>query len=376
MFSERNCLYIRGIWLIALLFLLSFLSNQVLSQRLNESASDTLQISKEAINLSVEAENLRTDLTKAINQGFSKAYSDSILKVKNLLLGYHSEKRPGKYDFDFITFTCLDTFSNDYFLSNISYYKLKVEKEVAEPPLISRKSEIDSMQIKEEVPGKIFIKNRDKIRNEWVFLIIFLSFLLLTLLRYNFQRLFSRIFRSAISIQETTKLYRENPIPYSAFSRYLSLIFYINAGLFLFLLTRYFGYRIYNFSEFLTFAILCGGLLIFFFLKSTLYRMLGYLFSNYNLTKEFLFNAYIYRRIAGIFLLPIVTGIAFIHNSLTEVFIFLGFLLLIISYLLQMLRGVFMISRRQVQLYYFILYFCTLEILPPLALYRLFFLVK
>jgi hypothetical protein len=56
-------------------------------------------------------------------------------------------------------------------------------------------------------------------------------------------------------------------------------------------------------------------------------------------------------------------------------FIYLGMALLIAAYLLRFFRGIKILMNKDVLIFYLILYLCTLEILPLLLGYKLFFLL-
>ena len=72
----------------------------------------------------------------------------------------------------------------------------------------------------------------------------------------------------------------------------------------------------------------------------------------------------------GIYLIPIVIGIAYIHEKLKIYVVYAGIVLFVLAYFLKFYKGIQIIIKKDVLIFYLILYLCTLEILPVLIIYK------
>jgi len=87
-------------------------------------------------------------------------------------------------------------------------------------------------------------------------------------------------------------------------------------------------------------------------------------------TEESVFNIRLYYKALGLILLPIVT----IHAVLTEtnfITIWVMAALVVIMYIANVIRTIYLGIRKDISIFYLILYLCTLEILPLLLVFKL-----
>ena len=87
-------------------------------------------------------------------------------------------------------------------------------------------------------------------------------------------------------------------------------------------------------------------------------------------TEESVFNIKLYYKALGICLLPIVTVHAVIaETNMITVWLMAG--LIVIMYISTAIRSIYLGSRKDISVFYLILYLCTLEILPLLLIFKL-----
>ena len=74
----------------------------------------------------------------------------------------------------------------------------------------------------------------------------------------------------------------------------------------------------------------------------------------------------------GILLIPVVIFIAYGPPSFTAGFIYLGVLLISLSFVVRVIKGVSSaLKQKETTMFYIFLYFCTLELLPLIVLIKL-----
>jgi len=108
----------------------------------------------------------------------------------------------------------------------------------------------------------------------------------------------------------------------------------------------------------------------YFLLKIFLYKILGSVFSQKEITGELVFNMMLYHNVLGMIMLPIAT----IHSmvpALGFVSLFIVPGLVLIFYLLSLIRSIYFAIRTGISIFYLILYLCALEILPILLVAKL-----
>src|SRR5690606_8004196 len=101
------------------------------------------------------------------------------------------------------------------------------------------------------------------------------------------------------------------------------------------------------------------------------YRFTGFLFEARGEIREFLYNADNFKRVGGVILLPMVAVITFYPFHQDQIPVYAGVTVMSILYFLLVFRGFRILLTKQLSIFYLFLYFCTLEILPLVLLYKI-----
>lgn len=145
--------------------------------------------------------------------------------------------------------------------------------------------------------------------------------------------------------------------------------FLLNAGMFIFLVIRYFKHEVYNNFPFLLLCI-AGAAGIFLF-KHFALRLVGWLFPVKNEVRRYNFLIIIFNCVLGLFLVPFNLLLAF-ATDLKDLLVFWTLGLAAIFYVYRGLRsapiGLKILATDQ---FHFLLYLCTVEIAPVLLLLKL-----
>ena len=205
----------------------------------------------------------------------------------------------------------------------------------------------------------------------WIPALVILSFLVLTWIKVVYVQFLTPVLFSAFNYKKAQKLYHEKSLPAQNAFMMLQVILAINGGLFLLFVSDYFDFYLPGISMPLLFLIFSLAILVLFWLKSFALRITGFLFDKSKLFAEYRHNVSLYNKIYGLLLLPVVVGLLYGGDSLYVLLIYSGLALLAVFYLLQLVRGLEIIIRKGVSLFYLFLYLCALEILPIIVLYKL-----
>ncbi len=192
------------------------------------------------------------------------------------------------------------------------------------------------------------------------------SLILFTWIKFHFGRSIVLAFQSFFNYQQACRAFDERRESDKQAAIYTNILAYICAGTFITLVLPFFGgVALWNsYSLSILFFTLCVA--IIFAIKAMVWKTFGIIFLAESFSQEYVYNMYLYNRNAGTFILPAVIAIPFVPYEIVPVLIYAVIAIICVSYLAKMFRNFQIIRARNVSALYFILYLCTLEILPLL----------
>jgi hypothetical protein len=114
------------------------------------------------------------------------------------------------------------------------------------------------------------------------------------------------------------------------------------------------------------FAVLAG---IFLF-RALLVNLTGILFHRQKIIREYLYNIFIYNKLSGMVVLPLVFLLVYTTGTMQQLIFWVTIFVLSAIVVMRIVRGVVFSYRKEVLLFYLFLYLCALEIAPLVLLYR------
>jgi len=212
----------------------------------------------------------------------------------------------------------------------------------------------------------------NNLKPDWLLGIIIISLVVLAWIKLIYNKFIDQTFNALWNFQLSDKLFRDQSI----FSRRVALVlnanFIITGGLFIFLVLAYTDRHLFNLKPFMQFLSYAGILLGFVLSRYILTHITGFIFRRQAIFREYLQQILIIYKGLGVFLIPLILGIAYISESLRIYLIITGITLFSAAYLFRFIKGFKLIFKKDVFISYLILYLCTLEILPVLVLYKFF----
>ncbi len=205
---------------------------------------------------------------------------------------------------------------------------------------------------------------------DWVLGVILILWMIFASVRVGFPKYLGQIFVSVVNFSESTRLFRQRGYKTIFGAVRLDFIFHLILPLSVFQIAGYFRITIGDYHP----AFLFLGLLLvingYLFIKNMLYRLVGSIAMLKEQTDESVFNLRLYYKVLGIILLPLVT----IHEIIAQInfitiWIMAGFVVII--YIATIIRSIYLGHKKDISIFYLILYLCTLEILPLLLIYKL-----
>lgn len=205
---------------------------------------------------------------------------------------------------------------------------------------------------------------------DWLTVLLLIALVLFASLRTIWGKYIVSLFQSVINYPTSIRMFQEKNTSTLQGAFQLDVIFYLLFSAFIFQLFNFFSIQLpYGNLKLYLFSL--GLISVYFLSKKLIYRFLGFLVEKPAETGEFLYNMDNFARVAGIVLLPVVTVIAFYPFSNLAVPVFSGVILVAAIYFLLIIRGFIILLKKQFSIFYLFLYFCTLEILPLVLLYKI-----
>ncbi len=205
--------------------------------------------------------------------------------------------------------------------------------------------------------------------DDWFTGFVFLSLLLLAVVKASYGKYLALLFQSIFNYHSAHRLYIDQNISLKWGTAILEILYFLVFALFGFQVMKHVNFNI-PYHDFIKLMISLGLIVAFIILKSFLYSILGFISESQSLTGEYLFNVKIHSMVLGILLLPVVLLTAWTPVKDPLVIIVAGMIIVSLMYLKMILRGIQILFRKQVSMFYLFLYLCTLEFLPLLLLIK------
>ena len=226
---------------------------------------------------------------------------------------------------------------------------------------------------KQHPPGTGIPRTSQLMKETWMFPVLLCTFILLTITRLSFRKLFRQTFvslwdrKAALSLQTTR----------SSIYQTMGILLFLNSlltiSLFTYLFSRHFGLFDFHNSIFRELFTYSGATLVFFIYMWLTSYLTGAISGTRDVMKEFFNYSIFFFHSLGIYLFPFVTIAPFVHPSVANTLLIAGCGLVVILYFIRLFWLAYIFISQKFSLFYLFLYLCALEILPVLFVFRLLF---
>ena len=195
-------------------------------------------------------------------------------------------------------------------------------------------------------------------------LFIICGLALLTVIKYNFGKNMIEVVQSFFNYRQTMRVFEERRESDKQAVFLSNVLFILITGIFVSIALPFFGASLLweNFAiSILIFSAATGLLYI---LKACIWHGLGNIFMVQAFSKIYIYNMFLYNCNIGWLIFPLVAIIPYVPYEVAPYLIYSVIVAVVISYILKLLRIFQIIHGLNVSVFYFILYLCTLELLP------------
>jgi len=219
-------------------------------------------------------------------------------------------------------------------------------------------------------PSEISPQQRKISTHDWLLGIILLLVVLFVWIRIFYSKFFAILANALVSFHITAKLFQEKNVLLHRVSIVLDFIYLIVFSVFIFELIAYLGFPRLEMNGFNLYLLLLNIVMLYALFRILLLHLTGILFLIRPLFSEYIHNTFVVNKGMGIALFPVVIMAHYLPYKLIPVMLVLGVLIFAIAFIWKSVRAYQIFIRRDVLLFYLILYLCTLEILPLLLGYK------
>ncbi|MGD9991831.1 MAG: DUF4271 domain-containing protein [Salinivirgaceae bacterium] len=238
-------------------------------------------------------------------------------------------------------------------------------------------AEKNKLVVQEQVKQKKSIRTANKSgtffeTTDWMLGLIILVLVIFGWLRVGFGRYLQLAVQTAFNFYTAKRVREESNILRSRIFHIMNVLFFINLALFV---TQWFDYQnweLLGLSGLFLFLAVLAFVIVVYSLRGTIMAVIDFLFLAKGSFKYYTATIFIYNRMIGLLLLPLIAVIPFIDPQVTPWLFYAGFLVVVFFYVFRIFRGLNFGIKNRLSIFYLILYLCALEILPLLVLYKLF----
>jgi hypothetical protein len=197
-----------------------------------------------------------------------------------------------------------------------------------------------------------------------VTLLILSGFVLLAFIKYNYAENLVNKFKLLFNYRRTMRMIEERRESDRLSAVLLNILFSFSVGIFITIIFPELRQKLFWGSYTISIMSFTIFISLIYLLKTTIWKLLGVIFLLQPFSRIYVQNMLMFNNITGIVVFPLIALIPFLDSHFTDYLIYVIIALFVTSYLLRLFRLFRIINEQNVQLYHFILYLCSLEILP------------
>ena len=204
--------------------------------------------------------------------------------------------------------------------------------------------------------------------------ILFLAFVMFVWLYAVNRKRLNQVIKAFYINRYANQLARDEVSIGNRVTIFLSTLFVLTFALFITQLANYYGFFQQE-DQLILFLKVAGMIIVAYAIKMLSVRVFGSIFQNQKEANDYGMTVFLFCNTLGLFMLPVVIGLAFIRQLPPEIFIYSGYVIFVFFLCIRLLRGAIIgFNSIRISKFYLFLYLCTLEILPFVIMVKLFIL--
>ncbi len=268
-------------------------------------------------------------------------------------------------------FPIKEKLDNDLFQQNFLYSINRTkpsEKKAKQDVFIESTEKATITEVKDVKITPKYITGR--IHFDWITILLLGSFLLLGWVRLFNKKYLSSLVKSVLSFKESNTLYREKNSLMVRASFIINFLFVSNISVFTIQIRHYFNLSLNGMDDYILYFIVMSSILALYVFRAISSFFIGAAFLKQKVFSEYFHNANIFTKNTGMFLFPVVIALQFLAYEYIGLIIYIGIAISGLLYILHVFRAIQINIKKNVSIFYMILYLCAFEISPFLIAYK------
>ena len=204
----------------------------------------------------------------------------------------------------------------------------------------------------------------------WYFIYLFLLIVLFAWIRIYYGNILTQTFQASTNFQFASKMFNNNSQLQNQLDGVLYLFYILIMAFLLYYLEVRIGLFPYGLQGGVLFLFNLALLSAMFIGRVILHNTIGILFNHVRLVREYLYNMFVFNKLAGMIVLPLLFLLIYTEGILQEIFFWITIFAFSSIAVMRVIRAVIYSYRKEVLIFYMFLYLCALEIAPLVLLYR------
>ncbi len=204
----------------------------------------------------------------------------------------------------------------------------------------------------------------------WLFITLLLLLGLFAGMRIYYGSILMQTLESSVSFQVAARIFDDNSILQKQVDNILYVFYFFSAALLLYVVETRLGLEPYGLTGGHLYLFNLGLLMMVFLGRVLIVMATGFLFNKTAIYREYLYNIFIFNKLIGVVILPLLLFVIYTDGILIFVFQWIALLAVTVLLIMRLIRGIVFSFRRDVSIFYMFLYLCALEMAPLILLYR------
>jgi len=204
----------------------------------------------------------------------------------------------------------------------------------------------------------------------WMFIFLFLLVGIFAWIRMYYGTILLQTIKASANFQIASRMFQDNSLLNKQLDNVLYLFYFLSAGFVLYVAEIRLHFLPYGLSGPRLYFINFGFLTGYFMARVVLVNLAGFLFNRTRIFREYLYNTFIFNKLLGITMVPLLVFVVYTTGILREVFQWTALVTVSAIFLMRIIRSIVFSFKKDVPIFYMFLYLCALELAPLALFYR------
>ncbi len=221
------------------------------------------------------------------------------------------------------------------------------------------------------VEGGLNLIEKSQIFNPvWLFIYLFILLGFFAWIRLYYGNILIQTVQASTNFQVATRMFKDNSLLQNQLDKTLYALYFLSMAFLLFIVEEEVELTPNNLNGILLYLFNLALLVGIFFGRIVLINLAGLIFNRIRIFREYLYNVFIFNKLIGMIILPLLLFVVYTSGVLRGMFLWLTMFTVALVVMMRLFRSVIFSFKKDVSLFYMFLYLCALEIVPLALLYK------